>query len=255
MDYKSFIHALTSEKIIAAGQEEFNKLAAAKFVSLARAAILKSGHFTVALAGGSTPKNLYKLLASEKFRALIDWSKIYFFFGDERNVAPDDEQSNYRMANENLFEPLKIKDANIFRWQTELKDAEAVAADYEQTIKSFFNLGENEFPRFDLILLGMGDDGHTASLFPFTDALAERRKIAVANKVEKLNATRLTLTFPAINNAANVAFLVAGENKAEVLRAVLQGENEPENYPSQNVKPTNGTLFWLIDKAAARALR
>ena len=254
MNYKSFIRQLTSEKIIASDGEELNKLAAAKFVSVAREAILKRGKFTVALAGGSTPAGLYKLLATKKFRALVDWTKIYFFFGDERNVLPDDAESNFRTANENLLQPLKINAENIFRWQTEFKDAEKIAEKYQETIKGFFDLRASEFPRFDLVLLGMGDDGHTASLFPYTESLNEENKIAVANRVEKLNATRLTLTFPAINNAANVMFLVSGENKAEVLHAVLQGETENDKYPSQNVRPKNGSLFWLLDRKAAQNL-
>ncbi|MBA2620915.1 MAG: 6-phosphogluconolactonase [Acidobacteria bacterium] len=240
--------------MIASDAEELNKLAAAKFVSLARDAIKNKGRFSVALAGGSTPKGLYKLLATDKFCALLDWTKIYFFFGDERNVLPFDAESNFRMANENLLQPLKIGAGNIFRWQTELQNAETIAEKYEQTLKNFFNLRENEFPRFDLILLGMGEDGHTASLFPFTEALNEKNKIAVADRVEKLNTTRLTLSFPLINNAANIMFLVSGENKAEVLRAVLLGETEPEKYPSQNVKPKNGNLFWLLDEQAAQLL-
>jgi len=254
LDYKSFIRQLTSEKIIADDADELNKIAAAKFVSIAREAIKKRGKFSVALAGGSTPKGLYQLLADEKFRSLIDWTKAFFFFGDERNVLPDDAESNFRMANENLLKPLEIHTDNIFRWQTELENAEEIAADYERKIKEFFNLSENEFPRFDLILLGMGDDGHTASLFPHTEALNETEKIAVENRVEKLNTTRLTLTFPTINNAANVIFLIDGEKKAEVLCEVLTGEIQPEKFPSQNIKPRNGSLFWILDSDAAQNL-
>lgn len=254
LDYKAFIQKLTSEKIIASSTEELNKLAAAKFISLAREAILKKGKFTVALSGGSTPKALYKLLASEKFRALIDWNRVFFFFGDERNVLPDDEESNFRMADESILQPLRIPAENIFRWQTELENPEQIAEDYEQKIKDFFKLSENEFPRFDLIFLGMGDDGHTASLFPHTEALREAKKIAVSNPVEKLNTTRLTLTFPAINKAANIIFLVAGESKAEVLRQVLQGETAPEQLPSQSVKPPAGNVFWMLDEKAAAKL-
>lgn len=254
MNYKSFLRSLTSEKIIASDTDELNKLAAAKFVSIARDAIKKNGKFSVALAGGSTPRGLYRLLATDKFRPLIDWTKVYFFFGDERNVLPDDEESNFRMANESLLKPLDIPTENVFRWQTELENAQEVAGDYERKIKEFFNLSEKEFPRFDLILLGMGDDGHTASLFPHTEALNEIEKIAVANPVEKLGATRLTLTYPSINNAANVMFLIAGEKKAEVLREVLEGEIEPEKLPSQKIKPRNGNLFLLLDEDAARKL-
>lgn len=254
MDYKSFIRDLTSEKIIASDTDELNKIAAAKFASIAREAIKKRGKFTVALAGGSTPKALYELLASDKFRALVDWTRVFFFFGDERNVAPENAESNFRMAHENLLKPLNIAAANIFRWQTELENPEQIADDYERKIKEFFGLSAGDFPRFDLVLLGMGEDGHTASLFPETLALGETVKIAVANRVEKLDATRLTLTFPAINNAANVIFLVAGEKKADVLQTVLTGEIQPEKFPSQTVKPRNGTLFWILDQAAARNL-
>jgi 6-phosphogluconolactonase len=234
--------------------EELNNFAAEKFVEIANEAIEKQGQFAVALAGGSTPKSLYKLLASDEFRNKIDWSRTFFFFGDERNVLPDDAESNFRMANENLFEPLKINDQNIFRWQTELENAEIIAENYENSIKDFFKLAENDFPEFDLILLGMGADGHTASLFPNTEALSNAENIAVANKVEKLDTTRLTLTLPTINNAANIIFLVAGEDKAEALREVLEGESAPEKYPSQNIKPTNGELFWLLDKNVAKSL-
>ena len=180
--------------------------------------------------------------------------KTFFFFGDERNVPPDDAESNFRMANENLFAPLQISGANIFRWNTELKDAEKIAEDYGKSIKALFALSNNELPEFDLILLGMGDDGHTASLFPFTEALGETEKIAVANPVEKLETTRLTLTFPVINNARNVIFLIKGADKAEVLREVTQGAPQPDKFPAQLVKPVNGELFWLVDAPAAALL-
>jgi len=231
-----------------------NRFAAEKICEIADAAIRKQVQFTIVLAGGSTPKTLYQLLASDKFKDKVDWSKTFFFFGDERNVLPDAEESNYRMADESLFKPVSISPDNIFRWQTELADAKKVAEDYEQKIKVFFNLEENEFPRFDLILLGMGADGHTASLFPFSGALNETEKIAVANTVEKLETTRLTLTFPAINNAANIAFLVTGVDKAETLKAVLKSDFQPEQLPSQAIKPLDGNLFWLSDKAAAKFL-
>lgn len=232
--------------------EELNIFAAEKFVEIADNTIKNRGFFTVALAGGSTPKSLYQLLSSEKFRNKIDWLKVYFFFGDERNVLPDNEESNFKMANENLFKPLKINDENIFRWQTELSDAEKISVDYEEKISFFFE-SKNEM-QFDLILLGMGADGHTASLFPYTEALQETDNLTMANYVEKLGATRLTLTFPIINNARNIIFLVAGEEKAETLREVLKGGFEPEKFPSQNIRPKEGNLFWLIDKGVAKLL-
>ncbi len=230
--------------------EELNNFAAQKFVEIADKSKQFRKSVTVALAGGSTPKALYRLLASEKFRDKIDWSKVHFFFGDERNVLPDNAESNFRMANENLFEPLKINAANIFRWQTELENAEMTAFNYEIKVSSFFCT----VPRFDLVLLGMGADGHTASLFPFTDALRETERNAVENYVEKLQTTRLTLTFPVINNAKNIMFLVSGEDKAETLKAVLEGEFEPEKLPSQNVRPKDGKLFWLLDENVAKLL-
>lgn len=235
--------------------EELNVFAAEKTVEIAKESIEKNGRFSVCLAGGSTPKSLYQLLASDEFIEKIDWKKVYFFFGDERNVLPDDKESNFKMANLSLLEPLKISDKNIFRWRTESVNAENVAVEYEKIIKDFFDLKENEMPRFDLILLGMGDDGHTASLFPLTEALKEAEKIAVANPVEKLDTTRLTLTYPAINNAANVMFLVKGADKAEILQTVLEGDFQPEKYPSQAVKPPDGNLYWLIEREAARLLK
>ncbi len=235
--------------------DSLNQFAAETFIEIAVQAIKDGGKFTVALAGGSTPKLLYQLLASEDFRALIDWQKVFFFFGDERNVLPDSEESNYRMASENLLKPLQVAENQSFRWQTELEDAEKIAANYERKIKTFFNLKENEFPRFDLILLGIGDDGHTASLFPFTKALHKTEKIAVTNWVEKLRANRLTFTFTTINNASNVAFLANGAAKAEVLREVIKGEAQPEKFPAQNVKLKNGRLLWLMDEKAASNLK
>ena len=233
--------------------EELNNFAAEKFVEIANEAInSERDSFAVVLAGGSTPKALYKLLAGGKWRDKVDWGKVFFFFGDERNVLPDDADSNYRMARENLFDSLQIDYFSVQRWNTELGEPEQIAEDYDSTIK--LSDEEKNFPRFDLILLGMGADGHTASLFPFTKALHETEKSAVANYVEKLNDWRFTLTFPVINNARNVIFLVAGEEKAETLKAVLEGEFEPEKLPSQNVKPVSGNLFWLLDEKAAALL-
>jgi 6-phosphogluconolactonase len=240
--------------------ESLNNFAARIFVEIYDNAIEDNRAMTVALSGGSTPKSLYQLLASEKFKDRfknrIDWNNFYFFFGDERNVLPDDPESNFRMASENLFQPLKIPADQIYQWDTTLKDSEKIAESYHQVLTYFFGLDEEEkFPRFDLVFLGMGADGHTASLFPFTEALRETEKIAVANYVEKLDTTRLTLTFPVFNNADVVVFLVAGKEKAETLKNVLEGEFEPEKFPSQNVKPEHHNLFWLVDEAAASLLR
>jgi 6-phosphogluconolactonase len=268
--------------------EELNKFAAEKFVEIANEAIEKRGRFTVALAGGSTPKALYKLLARDKFKDKIDWSRVFFFFGDERSVLPGDPESNFGMAKETLFDPLQTAEENIFRWRTELENAEKIAEGYAETLREMFKAenrpsahadgtdivppsaqvnktklispsaqaGENDkFPRFDLILLGMGADGHTASLFPFTEALHETEKPAVANRVEKLRTTRLTLTFPVINNARNVIFLVAGDEKAETLQTVLERDFEPDQFPAQNVRPEHGELYWLLDENVAKLLK
>jgi len=239
---------------IFADAEQLNRFAAEKFVEIANDSIDSFGKFTVALSGGSTPKALYQSLSSDKYKSKIDWSKVFFFFGDERNVASDEEESNYRMARENFLAPLRIPETNIFRWKTEIKDANKIAEDYENAAKKFFTINDNEFPKFDLIFLGMGDDGHTASLFPYTKAVKESKRIAVANAVEKLAVTRLTLTFPVINNASNVIFLIKGADKAESLREVLQGEFQPEKLPAQSVKLNDGNIFWLIEKQAAQLL-
>lgn len=244
--------------------DELSRFAAERFVEIGSAAIKKHGRFSVALAGGSTPKPLYRMLSTDEFRKRLEWQKVLFFFGDERNVPPDDEKSNFRMAKKNLFEPLHIPSENVFRWKTEIEDAEKAAEIYEREIRDFFDLEKSPtaaevfsgsaFPRFDLILLGMGADGHTASLFPGSGALKETKKIAAANRVEKLDSFRLTLTFPVINNAANVMFLVSGEEKAETLQTVIEGEFEPDKYPAQLVVPENGELFWLVDSSAASLL-
>lgn len=238
--------------------EALNRFAAEKFVEIADEAIWRTGRFAVALSGGSTPKSLYQLLASEKFRDRVDWTKVFFFFGDERNVSPDSDESNYRMADENLFKPLNISPFNILRWNTDLNDATTIARDYEALMDFFFfDFDEDAaeyFPCFNLILLGMGADGHTASLFPYTGALFETEKPTFANRVEKLQTTRLTMTFPLINSAENIMFLVVGAEKAEALREVLQGEFDPDKFPAQKVKLKRGNLFWLVDKEAARLL-
>ena len=225
--------------------------AAERFVELGQAAIDARGCFSVGLAGGSTPKRTYELLASEAYREQINWSKVHIFFGDERCVPPDHSESNYRMANEALISRVSIPPPNVHRING-LGDAVANASLYEDELRTFFNPAS--WPRFDLVLLGMGDDGHTASLFPGTKALVEPRAWVVANWVEKFGTFRITLTAPAINHAANIAFLVTGATKAERLLEVLRGALDPEKLPSQLIQPLDGSLFWLVDKAAAGRL-
>ncbi|MEP7037779.1 MAG: 6-phosphogluconolactonase [Acidobacteriota bacterium] len=246
---------MSTEIKILQNLDEISRVAAELFIEIGNRAINQNDKFTVALAGGSTPKSLYQLLATDEFKNQIDRQKVFFFFGDERNVSPDSDESNFKTADENLLKPLQISAENVFRWQTELADSEKIAENYSKTIVKFFDLTNEEFPRFDLILLGMGDDGHTASLFPLTDALNETEKIAVSNHVEKLDANRLTFTFPTLNNAANVIFLISGVSKTNALKEVLEGKSSPEKFPSQNVNPQDGNLFWLIDAPAAQFLK
>ena len=245
----------TREIIVSSNLEELSRAAARKFVELAGANGNAGYSFTVALSGGSTPQKLYELLAEENepYRAAVEWQKINFFWGDERCVAPDAIDSNYRMANENLLKPLGISQARIHRFKSEL-DAETAAADYENFLRLFFNQPPGTFPHFDLILLGMGADGHTASLFPNTEVLRETDKLVAAPFVEKFDTFRLTLTPPILNRAANIIFQVAGADKAAALREVLEGDEQPETYPAQIVNPPDGKVFWYLDEAAAQSL-
>ena len=228
---------------------ELFEAAAAEFTAQASESVRARGRFTVALSGGSTPRSLYALLAT---RPSIPWDKICFFWSDERHVPPDHPDSNYRMANESLLSKVPARPDSIFRVRAEEKDADAAAQQYEQTLQLFFHLSSGDVPRFDLILLGLGPDGHTASLFPETSALNERHRLVVANWVEKFNAHRITFTFPVLNQAACVIFLVSGPDKSPILRQVF--EDSSANLPSQHVRPTNGRLLWLVDKAAAGTL-
>jgi 6-phosphogluconolactonase len=183
----------------------------------------------------------------------VPWDKIYFFWGDERHVPPDHPDSNFRMANEALLSKVPVPAANIFRIPAENPDASAAAQAYEETLRKFFGLGAGEFPRFDLILLGIGPEGHTASLFPETAALQEKSRLVVANWVEKLKANRITMTLPVFNAAREVAFLVSGTDKAPIVHEALEGKN-PEKYPCRMVEPNDGKLIWFVDRAAASEL-
>ena len=234
-------------------------LAAGKlFVRLAQDGVARRGMFTVALSGGSTPKDLYTLMATDKsLRDAISWSKMYFFFGDERHVPPDRADSNFRMVNEAMFQRLAPDATHIYRIHGELTDAAEAASRYEADMREFFEahgLVEAGFPRFDLIFIGMGSDGHTASLFPGSLALQETHRWVVANWVEKSKTHRITMTFPVLNNAAEVVLLVAGTVKAPMVAEVLERTATAPKYPVQRVKPRNGTKRWMLDKAAASQL-
>lgn len=228
--------------VVAKDAEDLADRACAEFVRIVRDSVDERGSFAVALSGGSTPILLYRRLCD----ANLDWSSISFYFSDERNVSPEEDASNFRTANKELFRPLRVREDRIFRWRTELETPEDVAADYARHLE--------RVPRFDLILLGMGTDGHTASLFPGTKALHESDERAAANWVPQLGSWRFTLTFPTLNDARNVMFLVSGADKGETLKAVLEGESRPEDLPAQRVRPTEGSLTWLIDQAAGSHL-
>lgn len=227
------------------------RAAADHVAMLAAGAMAERQRFSLGLSGGSTPRALFMLLASAGFAGQIDWSRVHVFWGDERCVPPDHLDSNYYMARETLLNHVPLPEANIHRIQGEMVPAQA-ATDYERDLQSFF--GADDLPRFDLLLQGMGDDGHTASLFPGTTALRERKRRVVENYVPRLGVWRITLTVPVINAAANIVFLVEGANKASTLRAVLQGPYQPDVYPSQFIQPANGHLLWMVDQAAAAQL-
>lgn len=230
-------------------KKELAEAAARDFVERARASIEESGRFAVALAGGSTPEVTYELLATEEYVTALDWNKIHIFFGDERSVPPDDDDSNYRMADEALLSHVPV--GSVHRMKGELLPDEA-AMEYEEELREFFGaLGGP--PEFDLIQLGLGDDGHTASLFPNTPALGVTDRWVAQNPVPKLETVRITLTLPLINTAKAVSFLVAGNGKAEALREILEGDADPRNYPAKLVRPTRD-LTWMVDQSAAEQL-
>lgn len=233
--------------------QELSAAAAEEVVRAANEAVAQRGRFTIALSGGSTPKNLFHLLATNA-RASFPWDRTFFFWSDERHVPPTDPDSNYRMAEEAMLSKTPVAAGNVFRVPAENPDASAAAQAYEQTARKFFGLGPGQLPQFDLILLGMGPDGHTASLFPGTAALQEKARLVVANWVDKLKTSRITFTLPLLNAARSVIFLVSGTDKAPALHEVLEGNSSGEQYPAKLVRPTNGKLIWLIDRAAASQL-
>lgn len=228
--------------------------AAGIFVDAAQQAVRERGVFRVAMAGGSTPKTLYALLVSEPFRPQLPFDKMQLFFGDDRHVPPDHADSNFRMVTENFTSKTPIKSEQVFRMKTELQDTERAALDYEQTLKTQFALKPGEFPRFDLMMLGMGNEGHTLSLFPATTALRDNGRLVVRTWVGKLYTERITCTVPVANNSAAVLFMIAGADKAPALKAVLEGPYEPDQLPTQYIKPANGKLIFLVDSAAGGML-
>ena len=249
--------AMTSNREIRmlANANSIAQAAAAEFLEAVRDAVYEKDSFSVALAGGSTPKALYSLLATTSLlQAKVPWSKIQFFFGDERHVPPDNPESNFRMANEAMFGKVPVDPKQVHRIKAETPKAAQAAEEYEQELRTSFKLQGDQLPRFDLVLLGMGPEGHTASLFPGTKALHEERRLVVCNWVGKLYTDRITLTPRVLNNAARIIFMVHGEEKAPALKAVLEGPYEPDQLPAQMIKPKEGKVLWLVDPAAAGML-
>ncbi|HZE88407.1 MAG TPA: 6-phosphogluconolactonase [Verrucomicrobiae bacterium] len=233
---------------------ELFRTAADAFVTACEEAIAARGVFNAALAGGSTPKGLYSLLGEPPYRERIPWDKVHFFFGDERAVPPDHDDNNYRMVWKTLLSKVPMPPWHTHRMATEVPPRDA-AGYCEMILTAHFGLKGGELPKLDLALLGMGPDGHTASLFPGSDAVREKTKLCVAPWVEKFKSFRVTLTPPVFNNSASVIFLVAGEDKAETLHEVLEGPEDPDRFPAQAIRPTAGRLTWMVDRAAARLLK
>jgi 6-phosphogluconolactonase len=226
------------------------RAAAEQFSRTVEAAVAARGQAFVALSGGSTPKQMGAILGREPYRSRIPWDRVQVFWGDERWVPLASAESNAGEARRGFLDLVPIPPANLHPWDTDAASPEDAATAYEAELREAFGEAEG-LPRFDLILLGMGDDGHTASLFPRTRALRESERLAVANFVPKLDVSRLTLTAPVLNAAREVLFLVGGPGKADTLEAVLEGPDASEELPAQCVRPANGALTWLVDEDAA----
>ena len=232
--------------------DTLSQQAAQYTVQLANQAIVTHERFTIALAGGSTPKKLYALLAGEPYRSQIDWASVEVFWGDERCVPPDSEDSNFHMAQEALLSKVPIPASQVHRMPADQPDHEAACQAYTAEIRRTF--GTDSIPSFDLIQLGIGPEGHTASLFPHQASLHEQQRLVIPVTVPKPPPERLTFTPPLLNAARHVLFLVAGAEKADVVHAILEGEYQPDEYPAQIVRPTNGEVTWMLDTAAASRL-
>ena len=235
-----------------ADAEQLARAAAELFVSQAAEAIQARGRFRVALSGGSTPRRVFQLLATDEFSSRIGWDRVDLFWGDERYVAADDRDSNYRMTADTLLRHIPIPATNIHRVRTEISPAAAAASAYEIEIRQIFQY-PSSVPQFDLVYLGLGANGHTASLFPHTSVLGERIKLVEAEFVNEVNQWRITMTLPLINRGRTVAFLVEGQPKAEVVREVLTGSPDPQRLPAEFIAP-DGKLLWMMDEAAAALL-
>jgi 6-phosphogluconolactonase len=246
---------MTRQILILPDAAAIARRAAQELIQAATAAVAAKRTFTIALAGGSTPKALYALLLNDpQLRAQFPWSHTQFFFGDERSVPPDDPDSNFRMASEALLSKAPIKPEQVSRIHGEYKDLDQAALDYEKTLRSYFKLSAGQLPKFDVLLLGMGDEGHTLSLFPGTKALNDNGRLVLRNWIGKFYTNRITITVPVANNSELVLFMITGSAKALALKGILEGPQEPEQLPAQFIQPATGRLLWLLDIAAAEKL-
>ncbi len=233
--------------------DTLSQQAAQYVVRIASESIADRGRFTIALSGGTTPRKLYGLLGSEPYSSQIDWKLVHIFWGDERCVPLDNPDSNYSMAQEVLLSKIPIPALQVHRMPADQPDRDA--ASYAYTIEIQRTFGINGIPGFDLIQLGMGPEGHTASLFPHQASLHEKQRLVIPVSVPKPPPDRLTFTPPLLNAARNILFLVTGSDKADALQAVLEGEYQPEEYPAQIVRPPNGEVVWMLDRAVAAKIR
>jgi 6-phosphogluconolactonase len=240
---------------VVADAAALSRAAAEELTRVIHEAVEARGRATIALAGGSTPRALYEQVAQEPMRSRIPWARVHLFWGDERCVPPDQPESNFHMTHETLLARVPIPASNIHRIPVEHGDPDATAQAYERALREHFRLANGAWPAFDLILLGLGADGHTASLFPGTPAARETARLAVATRGGEPNVARVTLTLPVLNHARRVAWLISGAAKAPIVRRVLEGgAAEADGLPAQSVQPLEGTAVWLLDRAAAGEL-
>jgi 6-phosphogluconolactonase len=250
------IMAVKNRKIkIAADPAAMSRAAAETIVEHLLESLQRRDVYSIVLSGGSTPRRLYALLAGDSaFRERIPWHRVHFFWGDERHVPPNHPDSNFHMASEAMLSRVSIPPGNIHRIRAEQPDAHKAAADYDREIRRFFELSAGEMPRFNCVLLGMGSDGHTASLFRGSPALDEQKRLVMANWVDKFKSYRITLTVPAFNSADLILLLVSGSQKADTLKSLLAGSSSPERYPVQWIQPKHGDMLWFLDRSAAKLL-
>lgn len=246
-------HLGQAEVLVGADPDETIRIAAGQFAALARKVATEGNPLHVALSGGSTPRRLFQTLAAEPFAGLIPWGGIHFFWADERNVPPGHPDSNYSVARQLLLSQLPVPPANIHRIPTGDGTAIEAAELYQRTLRELLPI-ENGLPRLDYVLLGLGANAHTASLFPHRPTLHEQQRLVVADHVDEVNSWRVTLTAPLLNNAAQITFLVIGEDKADAVQQVLEGPRDSEAAPAQLIAPAHGSLTWIFDAAAAAHL-